>query len=193
MKIGGGRPHAGAAFWLVAALSACAPLQPFPPGYAACYQRMERHAAALLPGFAALGYQPSVRLFVDEKLPDVYGLHAMSDVLGDALPSGRVRLRASSVCANDTLAQAVVAHEMAHVALQHRGAPTTGVVLTWEGLPPQEREADALALAVLRRINGYPLAMRFLECHSNECGGAAGARGTPSFRGPPLKGSPAAP
>jgi hypothetical protein len=193
MSVGGRKLRAGAAFWLAAALSACAPIQPFPPGHAACYQRMEGHVAELMPGFAALGYQPSIRLFIDEKLPDVYGLHAMSDVLGDALPSGRIRVRASSVCANDRLAQAVVAHEMAHVALKHRGAPTTGVVLTWEGLPPQEREADTLALAVLRRINGYPQAQRFLECHLNGCGGAAGPKGTPAFRGPPLKGSPAAP
>jgi hypothetical protein len=179
---------------LVAAwTAACTPLQPYPSGQAACYQRVQRHVAELAPGFAALGYRPSVQLYLDENMDDGYGLRAMSDVMGDARPSGRIRLRISAVCGDNVLARAVVAHEMAHVALQHKGAPTTGVVLAWEGPPPQEREADALAVTVLRKIGGYPGAERFLECHANECGPAGGAKGTPAFRGPPLKASPSAP
>lgn len=184
----------GTAAGLTAAcLCACAPLPPYPPGYAACYERVRRQAAELAPGFAALGYRPAAELHLDENMPDAYGLHAMSDVMGDAMPDGRIRLRMSAVCGDDLLARAVVAHEMAHVALQHRGAPTTGLVLAWEGPPPQEREADALALAVLRKVGGDPRAERFLECHANGCGAAGGPKGTPSFRGPSLKASPSGP
>jgi len=176
-----------------ACLSACAPVQPYPSGYAACYERIQRHAVELAPGFAALGYRPSVRLSLDDKMPDAYGLHAMSDVMGDALPNGRIRLRASTLCGNDMLARAVVAHEMAHVALQHRGAPTTGLILQWEGPPKQENEANELALAVLRKTGGYPLSALFLECRLKDCGTAGGAKGAPAFRRPPLKASPPAP
>lgn len=174
-------------------LPGCTPMQPYPQGYAACYERMQRHAAELAPGFAALGYRPAVRLSLDDKLPDAYGLHAMSDVMGDALPSGRIRLRPSTLCANDALARAVVAHEMAHVALQHRGAPSTGLVLEWEGPPQQENEANALGLAVLRQTGGYPAAERFLECRLTDCSFGAAAGGAPTFRSPPRKGRSAAP
>ncbi|HEX8964081.1 MAG TPA: hypothetical protein VF801_13855 [Rhodocyclaceae bacterium] len=175
---------------LAACLGACGTLQPYPPGYADCYARVQKHATDLIPAFAALGYRPSVQIYLDEKLPDVYGLHAMSDVMGDALPNGRIRLRISSVCGNDMLARAVVAHEIAHVALQHRGVPPTGLVLAWEGPPPQEREADRLGLAALRQAGGYPAAQAYLECRTGECGVPGGAMGNPSFRGVPRKAAP---
>lgn len=181
-------------FWAgtAAGLSACASLQRYPPGYEACYERMQRHVAELATGFAALGYRPVVHLSLDEKMDDARGLHAMSDVMGDAVPSGRVRLR-PSLCADDALARAVVAHEMAHVALQHRGVPTSGLILEWEGPPQQENEANALGLAALRKTGADPSSERFLECRLKDCGVGAGAGGTPSFRGRPLKASPSAP
>lgn len=171
-----------AALALAATICGCAPIQPYPDGYAACYARMRRHADDLLQGFAALGYRPAVKLQLDEKMPDAYGLNSMQDVLGDAKPDGRIRLRASAVCADDELARAVVAHEMAHVALEHRGSPSTGLVLAWEGPPKNENEANALGLAVLRRIGGHPLSERQLECRLTDCAGMAGPRGTPAFR-----------
>lgn len=177
-----------AAAWL----SACAPLPPYPPGFAACYERMQRHAADLLPAFAALGYRPAVRLSLDEKLPDPNGLRAMNDVMGDAVPNGRIRLRPRPLCADDAMAWAVVAHEMAHVALQHRGVPGTGLVLEWDGPPQQENEADALGLAALRRIGGHTASERFLECRLRDCGGSFGAA-TPAFRGAEPRKAPAAP
>ena len=42
--------------------------------------------------------------------------------------------------------------------------PDTGLVLEWEGAPRQEREADALALRVLRRTGGPLAAEHFIEC-----------------------------
>jgi hypothetical protein len=178
--------------WLVPLVAvvvscACAPAKPYPERYAACYQRMEKHAAELAPGFSALGYQPKIHLSLDDRMPDAYGLHAMSDVMGDALPSGRIRLRPATLCNNDALARAVVAHEMAHVALQHRGAPSTGLVLEWEGDPPQEKEANALGLAVLRKVGGYPFSERFLECRLRDCSPGGASAFNPAFRVPPSK------
>lgn len=147
---------------------------------------MQRFAQELAPGFAALGHQPRIRLQLDDKLPDAYGLHAMSDVMGDALPGGRIRLRASSLCGNDVLARAVLAHEMAHVALQHQGTPNTGLVLAWEGPPKQEQEADRLALAALRKSGSYPLSEAWLGCHVGDCV-PSGRQDPRSFRGPPLR------
>jgi hypothetical protein len=86
------------------------------------------------------------------------------------------------LCGDDAVARAVIAHEMAHVALQHRGTPGTGVVLEWE-VPPQEVEADRLALEVLRRTGGHPAAERLLACHLSNCGGMAG----PAMRRPGMR------
>jgi hypothetical protein len=154
---------------------------------------MQRHAAQLAPGFAALGYPLTIHLQLDDAMLDGAGFREMSDVMGDAIPSGRVRLRPSWVCGDDAAARAVVAHEMAHVALQHKGVPATGLVLAWEGPPRQENEANELGLAVLRRTGGYPQSERFLECRLRDCSGGTATGGNPAFRGPPLKAVPTAP
>lgn len=165
----------------VLALAGCAAAPPAPL-QTACQQRMDRHAAELLPGFHALGYRPAVQLRLDDEMRDGRGFRQSGEVLGDASPGGRVRLRAARLCRQDAVARAVIAHEIAHVALQHRGTPGTGVVLEWE-VPPQEVEADRLALEVLRRTGGYPAAERFIECHRGNCGGMAG----PAMRRPGMR------
>lgn len=152
-----------------AVLVGCAVVPPQSPEQAACLRRMEGHAAQLLPGFAALAHRPVVRLQLDDDMRDGRGFRQSGAVLGDALPDGRIRLRASGVCGDEVVARAVVAHEMAHVALQHRGMPGTGVIVEWEKPPPQEIEADRLALDVLRRTGGHPLSERFIECHLTNC------------------------
>lgn len=164
-------------------LAGCTTTQPYPREHAACYERMQQQAAQLLPAFEALGHRPEIQLHLDEEMRDGRGFRQSPDIMGDALPGGRVRLRPSRVCDNVAIGRAVVAHEMAHVALQHRGAPGSGIVLQWERPPQQEMEADELALAVLLKAGGSPLAVRFIECRLRGCGGSAGGSGTnPAFR-----------
>lgn len=160
---------------LLLGLPAGCAVAPLSPERAACLERMNRHSAELLPGFAALGYRPEVRLQLDEEMRDGRGFRLPDQVLGDAQRSGRIRLRAPAVCGNPAVARAVVAHEMAHVALHHLGTAPTGVVLAWEKPAPQEIEADRLALAVLRRTGGHPASERFIECHLSNCAAAAPA------------------
>lgn len=153
----------------------CAVVPPQSPAHAACLQRMNAGAEKLLPGFAALGYRPQVRLQLDDDMR-AGGFRQPGAVLGDATPGGRIRLRTAAVCGDPVAARAVLAHEMAHVALGHLGAPGTGITLEWEKPPQQEIEADRLALEVLRRIGGDPAAERFLECHMTSCAGAPAPR-----------------
>lgn len=164
----------------------CAVAPPQSPAVGACLQRMNAHAAELLPGFVALGYRPEVRLQLDDDMR-AGGFRQPGGVLGDATPGGRIRLRTSAVCGDAVAARAVLAHEMAHVALKHQGMPGSGVTLEWEKPPQQEVEADRLALDVLRRLGGDPAAERFLECHMTSCAsapfprrsGAGGGRAAP--------------
>ncbi|MDK9725525.1 MAG: hypothetical protein OEL88_11610 [Sterolibacteriaceae bacterium MAG5] len=162
-------PFASAVLAAAGLLAACTTTQPYPKEYAACYERVQQHAAQLMPVFAALGYrmEPDVRL--DEDMVNNRGFRAPDDVLGDAIPNGRIRLRPSRVCASESLARAVLAHEMAHVALQHRGVRGTGVTLAWEKPPQQEIEADGLALKVLRQAGGYPGAVTYVACRLGSC------------------------
>lgn len=149
-------------------LAGCA-TQPLTPELSACLARMEGHAAGLLPAFAALGYRPAVHLRLDEDLVDVSGFRKMANTLGDASPGGQVRLRPSRLCADDVLGRAVVAHEMAHVALQHRGVVGSGITFLWEKPPRQEVEADELAYAALRRAGGDPRAAQVVSCWLDRC------------------------
>ena len=149
--------------------TACAVAPAQSPQQAACLQRMNTHVVELLPGFAALGYRPAVHLQLDDEMRNGRGFRQRDGVLGDALPGGRIRLRAESVCGSEFVARAVVAHEMAHVALKHIGMPGNGITLEWEKPPQQEVEADRLALDVLRRTGGHPRAERFIECHLTGC------------------------
>lgn len=172
---------------LIAVLAAaCADVRPYPREYAACFDRLQRDAAQLLPGFEAFGYRPLVQFQLNEDMRNARGFRKTDDVMGDAVPSGLIRIRPSRVCGNPVIARAVVAHEMAHVALQHKGVPDTGLVLEWEGAPSQEKEADALALSVLRKSGGPAQAEHFIECRQLlECGaGATGSAGAPAFRRP---------
>jgi len=164
-------------------LGACTTTQPYPREYAACYEMVQRHAAQLLPVFETLGYRPEIHLQLDDEMRSGRGFRKPDNVLGDAIPSGRIRLRPSRLCGNDAVARAVLAHEMAHVALQHRGAPGSGLVLEWERPAQHETEADELALAVLRKAGGNPLSARYIECRLGACGGApGGSASSPAFR-----------
>lgn len=148
-------------------LGACAAVPPSPE-YIACLARMEVHAVHLRPGFAALGYQPEFRLRLDEDLADGRGFPKGQAILGDASPGGEIRLRPSRVCRDEVLARAVVAHEMAHVALRHRGVPGTGVIVLWEK-QPLETEADELAHAALLRAGGDPRPAQLVACWLGRC------------------------
>lgn len=159
-------------------LAGCA-TQPLTPELSACLSRMEGHAANLLPAFAALGYRPAVRLHLDEEMVDGNGFRKLASTLGDASPGGQVRLRPSRLCADDVLARAVVAHEMAHVALQHRGVMGSGITFLWEKPPRQEVEADELAYAVLRRAGSDPRAARLVSCWLDRCEETARSGGVP--------------
>lgn len=156
----------GAAF-----LAGCVSTQPYPQEYAACYQGVQRHAAELMPVFNAMGYRMEIDLRLDDQMLSNRGFRQPEDILGDAIPSGRIRLRASRVCVNTSLARAVLAHEMAHVALQHMGVTGTGVTLEWEKPPKQEIEADELALKVLRQAGGYPASVAYVTCRLGPCQG----------------------
>jgi hypothetical protein len=150
-------------------LGACAATPPSPE-LVACHARMEAHAAHLRPAFAALGHRPEVYLRLDEDLADGRGFRKGKSTLGDASPGGAIRLRPSRVCADEVLARAVVAHEMAHVALQHRGVPGSGITLLWEKPPQQEVEADELAYAALQRAGGDGRAAMLVSCWLGRCG-----------------------
>jgi len=177
-----------AAFLVALLAAACADVRTYPREHAACLERLQRDAEHLLPGFEALGYRPALVQFqLDEDMRGVRGFRKADDVMGDALPSGLIRIRPSRVCGNPDIGRAVVAHEMAHVALQHKGVPDTGLVLEWEGAPRQEKEADALALRVLRKTGGPLAAEHFVACRQlTECNPATtGSGGPPAFRRPP--------
>jgi hypothetical protein len=167
-KIGDTRHMTRTVILLSLLLGACAATPPRPE-LAACLARMEAHAAHLRPAFAALGYRPEVYLRLDEDLADGRGFRKGESTLGDASPSGSIRLRPSRVCADEVLARAVVAHEMAHVSLQHRGVPGSGVTLLWEKPPRQEIEADELAYAALMRAGGDPRAATLVSCWLGRC------------------------
>ena len=169
---------------LVLLPTGCAVAPAQSPAHAACLQRMNARAAELLPGFVALGYRPEVRLQLDDDMR-AGGFRQPGEVLGDATPGGRIRLRTSAVCGDAVAARAVLAHEMAHVALKHQGTPGTGVTLEWEKPPQQEIEADRLALDVLRRLGGHPAAERFIECHMTSCTGMPLPRRSGAGRGQP--------
>jgi predicted Zn-dependent protease len=149
-------------------LGACA-ATPQRPELAACMARMEAHAANLRPAFAALGHRPEVYLRLDEDLADSRGFRKGESTLGDASPGGTIRLRPSRLCADEVLARAVVAHEMAHVSLQHRGVPGSGVTALWEKPAQQEIEADELAYAALMRAGGDARAAMLVSCWLGKC------------------------
>jgi hypothetical protein len=149
-------------------LGACAATPPRPE-LAACMTRMEAHAANLRPAFAALGHRPEVYLRLDEDLADSRGFRKGESTLGDASPGGTIRLRPSRLCADEVLARAVVAHEMAHVSLQHRGVPGSGVTALWEKPAQQEIEADELAYAALMRAGGDVRAAMLVSCWLGKC------------------------
>jgi hypothetical protein len=148
-------------------LGACAAAPPSPE-HIACLARMEAHAAHLLPGFTALAYQPEYRLRLDEDLADGRGFPKGENILGDASPGGEIRLRPSRVCGDEVLARAVVAHEMAHVALRHRAVPGNGIIVLWEK-PPLETAADELAHAALLRAGGDPRPAQLVACWLGRC------------------------
>lgn len=150
-------------------LGACATAAPGPE-LVACLARMEAHAANLRPAFAALGYRPAVYLRLDEDLADGRGFRKGMSTLGDASPGGAIRLRPSRLCADEVLARAVVAHEMAHVSLQHRGMAGSGVTVLSEKPPQQEVEADELAYAALLRAGGDGRAAMLVGCWLGKCG-----------------------
>lgn len=159
--------------WVLGAcgvLSGCAST-PLTPDQVACLERMEQHVVALRPAFAALGYTPPVYLRLDEDMADTRGFRKSNNVLGDAVASGNIRLRPSRVCVNEALARGVVAHEMSHVALGHRGVIGTGVTIAWEKPAEQEIEADELAYRVLFKSGSDPRAAGFLYCRLGACGG----------------------
>lgn len=159
-------------------LASCA-MPPLKPELSACLARMEAHATTLRPAFAALGYRPDVRLRLDEDMNDGRGFRQSESTLGDSLPNGNVRLRPSRLCVDDVLGRAVVAHEMAHVALQHRGVAGTGITLLWEKRPWQEIEADELAYAALTRAGGDTRAAALVSCWLGKCGGKVRPEGMP--------------
>lgn len=152
-------------------LGACA-VPPLAPELRACHARMEVHLASLMPGFAALGYRIEVRPRLDEALVDGRGFPSSGSTMGDASPGGAIRLRPSHVCADDSLGRAVLAHEIAHVALQHRGMAGSGVTLQWEKPPRIETEANELAYAVLKRVGGDARAVYLVGCWLGKCNGA---------------------
>jgi hypothetical protein len=159
-------------------LASCA-LPPLKPELSACLSRMEAHAETLRPVFAALGYRPEVRLHLDEDMDDGRGFRQSTSTLGDSLPSGRIRLRPSRLCTDDVLGRAVVAHEMAHVALLHRGVAGSGITLAWEKRPQQEIDADELAYAALTRAGGDTRAAVLVSCWLGKCGGKVRPEGAP--------------
>lgn len=171
MNPGPGRLMNAFALLATVFVAACVSNQPYPQEYAACYQGVQRHMAELMPVFNAMGYRMEIDLRLDDQMLSSRGFRQPEDILGDAIPSGRIRLRPSRVCVNPSLARAVLAHEMSHVALQHLGVTGTGVTLEWEKPPKQEIEADELALKVLRRAGGYPGAVAYVTCRLGPCQG----------------------
>lgn len=155
-----------AALLFLLLLGACA-TPPLSPQASACLERLRAQGEGLLPHFAALGYEVRMHVLLDEELADSRGFRAPANVLGDATAGGRIRLRPSVLCPNPSLARAVIAHEMSHVALRHMGSVGTGVTLAWEGPPPQEREADELAYRVLERAGGDRLSLDYVRSWRN--------------------------
>ena len=151
---------------LLAGLAGCGST-PVDPAKSLCLQRFDVMTQRLLPAFAAEGYQPAVHLQLDDTLTNGRGFAAPDGVMGDSLPSGRIRLR-SRLCQDQALASIVLAHEMAHVALRHYGAPSSGVTLAWE-TPRAELEADQLAQKVLRRTGAPRSLLDFLDCRLGQC------------------------
>ncbi|HEY3431805.1 MAG TPA: hypothetical protein VGK09_04590 [Rhodocyclaceae bacterium] len=147
-------------------LASCA-ITPSDPARAACLRQMETLAQGLMPAFASLGYQPSVRIQLDDALANGRGFAASPNVLGDSMPGGRVRLR-SILCQQTDYAYIVVAHEMSHVALNHIGQPSIGVSLAWE-TPHNELEADALAGKVLKAAGARQELVDYLACRLGQC------------------------
>ncbi len=139
--------------------------------------RMQAHVSSLMPAFQALDYRFDVNLSLDENMYDPRGFRSSGNVLGDATAGGRIRLRPSALCRNDALARAVVAHEMSHVALRHVGMQGSGVVLSWEGPPPVEMEADRLAYKVLQKAGGDRRAIIYVRCWLDGCGETPPPRG----------------
>lgn len=177
MQIGDTRRMTRMVVFLFVLLGSCAVVPPRPE-LAACLARMETHAANLRPTFTAMGYRPEVYLRLDEDLADGRGFRKSESTLGDASPGGAIRLRPSRLCADEVLARAVVAHEMAHVSLQHRSVPGSGVTALWEKPSQQEIEADELAYAVLMRAGGDVRAAMLVSCWLGKCDrqGKPGAR-----------------
>ena len=163
---------------LCALLAACASVPEDPNG---CLPRMKKFAQALEPGFAALGYTFSYSIALEENLYSNWGFPSPPQVMGDAVSSGRIRLRPSRVCGDDRLGFAVVAHEMAHVALRHYNSETTGITLEWAPAK-EELEADDLGLRALRKIGASPRVWKLLECRLGQCG--EGRLGPPRLRPP---------
>lgn len=153
---------------LLLLLGACA-LPPLSPAQQACLERMDHHANSLKPAFAALGYKPKILLLLDEDLADGRGFAKSTAILGDSSAGGTIRLRPSRLCSDEVLARAVVAHEMAHVALQHRGLPVEGVIASWDKPPGQETEANALAHAALLLSGGDARSARLVACWLGKC------------------------
>jgi hypothetical protein len=168
MQMGDTRPMNRMAFTLFLLLTGCA-MPPPRPELAACFARMERHAASLMPAFAVLGFRPEVHLRLDEDMVDGSGFRKSANTLGDALPSGSIRLRPSRLCSDDVLGRAVVAHEMSHVALQHRGVAGSGITLLWEQPPRQEVAANELAYAALKLVSGDDRAAIMVSCWLGKC------------------------
>ncbi len=159
------------AFLVLPMLGACA-MPPLAPVHLACLERMEGHAESLKPAFAALGYRSEVHLRLDEYLADGRGFAKSVSTLGDSSAGGSIRLRPSRLCSDAVLARAVVAHEMAHVALQHRGTPSEGIVVLWDKPPRLESEANELAHAALVRSGDDTGAAKLVACWLGKCDGA---------------------
>ncbi|MCF8178923.1 MAG: hypothetical protein K9J74_10480 [Sulfuritalea sp.] len=137
---------------------------------------MKSHAASLEHAFAVLGFRSEVHPHLDEELADGRGFAKSVSTLGDASAGGNIRLRPSWICVAPVLARAVVAHEMAHVALQHRGVSSEGVVVAWAEPTRQETEANELAYAVLVRSGVDTRAARLVACWLEKCDDAGFTR-----------------
>jgi len=151
---------------LLPLLAGCVTTSP-DPARAACQSRMEKLSEQLLPGFAAAGYRPTVVVLLDDKLFNGRGFPSAPEVLGDSMVGGRVRLR-PQLCDEEAMAVIVMAHEMAHIALNHHGTLATGVNLAWE-TPRHEAEADALALTVLKKLHAPKAMLDYLTCRLGQC------------------------
>lgn len=148
------------------ALTGCV-LMPSSPERDACQKKVDFIAERLMPSFAKLGYQPSVRIVLSDDLPNSRGFPSPPDVLGDSAPGGRIRVR-PVVCSRGAMALVVVAHEMSHAALKHMGTINHGVNLAWD-VPKHEFEADALARQVLKDAGASKAVLDYLACRLGQC------------------------